>query len=294
LLECGASSMQGQILGCLVDLSDNHKSLPHITSWRGYDASTSAPHLFCELWRCEEAKMCVERAANGIICNAEKPLIGQQQFSRGVASLPATQPSEAIVDVADNNRAKIFALFSRIGFTDLPGLSIQDHITLTIIEHYLDLKVGEVWSEVMTELNGENVRPTTPDCEALEAISSAIQIRTGQIISAQRQLEEAEHQQDLEDEQNYYAQIRESHRQREKMTKDYTDYIERTSKHMMLKAAKERQELAIAASRINTNEAHTTAHRTTLPNLNTTTFCGRYISMDNMPTTRAVSEPQAS
>jgi len=229
----------------------------------------------------------VERAPNGVIWAAERPLIGQQQYSRGVVSLPSTQPSEAIVEVAENHRAKIFALFYRIGFTDLPGLSMQDHITLTIIEHYLDLKVGEVWSEVMSELTIESVRPTTPDCEALEAIASAIEIRTGQIISAQRHLEETEHQQNLEDEQKYYAQIRECHRQKDKMTKGYTDYIERTSKHMILKAAKEKQELAIAASRVQTNETLVTvAHRTDLPSLNTTTFCGRHIAVDNMPTTR--------
>ena len=29
------------------------------------------------------------------------------------------------------------------GFVELPGLTTEDHVTLTIIEHYLDLKVSK-------------------------------------------------------------------------------------------------------------------------------------------------------
>jgi len=44
-----------------------------------------------------------------------KPLIGQHQDAQPVISLPASCPSEAIVDVSENIRAKIYAIFCKIG-----------------------------------------------------------------------------------------------------------------------------------------------------------------------------------
>lgn len=59
----------------------------------------------------------------------------------------------------------------------------------------------------MAELEVENVRPVTPDKEALDAISSAIQIRAEQVQQVQRELLEAQAQQDLMDEQECYTQV---------------------------------------------------------------------------------------
>jgi len=55
--------------------------------------------------------------------------------------MPASSPSQAIVDVVENMRAKIHALFCKIGYTELSGMSTEDYVTLTIIEQYLNLKV---------------------------------------------------------------------------------------------------------------------------------------------------------
>lgn len=48
-------------------------------------------------------------------------------------------------------------------------------------------------------------------------------------------------------------QIRENHRQKEKAIRDFNEYVARTSNHMLLQAAKKRQELSIDASRVQTN-----------------------------------------
>lgn len=69
------------------------------------------------------------------------------------------------------------------------------------------MQSGEVWTEVMSELQEENVRPVTPDRDALEAISAAINIRAEQVIQVQQELLEAQKQQDLTDEQEFYAQV---------------------------------------------------------------------------------------
>ena len=44
-----------------------------------------------------------------------KPLIGQFQENQGVIPLPANCPSQAIVDVSENLRAKIYAIFCKLG-----------------------------------------------------------------------------------------------------------------------------------------------------------------------------------
>jgi len=41
--------------------------------------------------------------------------MGELQAKQGVVPLPANCPSQAIVDVSENMRAKIYALFSKIG-----------------------------------------------------------------------------------------------------------------------------------------------------------------------------------
>ena len=80
-------------------------------------------------------------------------------------------------------------------------------MTLTIIEHYLDFKLGEVWSEVLAELEEERVRPITPDREALEAIWRTVDDRTDHVRMVQNELLDAQQQQDLMDEQENYAEV---------------------------------------------------------------------------------------
>jgi len=71
----------------------------------------------------------------------------------------------------------------------------------------VDMQAGEVWKEVMSELEVENVRPVTPDRETLEAISTAINIRAEQVVQVQHELLEAQKQQDLLDEQEFFAKV---------------------------------------------------------------------------------------
>ena len=80
-------------------------------------------------------------------------------------------------------------------------------MTLTVIERYLDFKLGEVWSEVVEELEKEGVRPVTPDREALEAVSRTLEERAIDVMATQRKLLETKENQDLLDEQVHYAEV---------------------------------------------------------------------------------------
>jgi len=59
----------------------------------------------------------------------------------------------------------------------------------------------------MSELQVENVRPVTPDRESLEAVAMAINIRAEQVGQIQREQLDAQKQQDLLDEQEFFAQV---------------------------------------------------------------------------------------
>ena len=102
------------ILGCLLDLCENPKTIHHIHTWRGKD-NCSAAHLFCEVYRNEERDMGVKRDKDGAISDVTKPLMGALQEYQGVVPLPASNPSQSIVDVSENMRAKLYSLFCKIG-----------------------------------------------------------------------------------------------------------------------------------------------------------------------------------
>lgn len=283
LLEVCPKNMHNVILGCLLDLCENPKTVNHVLTWRGKDGCT-ASHLLCQIWRQEECEIGVKRDTQGAITDVHQPLMGRLQAQLGTVAMPASFVSQAIADVGENMRAKVYSLFCKMGFTDLPGLTVEDHVTLTIIEKYLDFKMGEVWSETIDELTSEQVRPVTPDQEAIEAISRAIEERAQIVLTTQSELLDAQKNQDNLDEQEFYADIRENHRQKEKAIGDFNDYVSRTSNFTLLKAAKDRQEISIDASRMQPKyKEQEHFHTTDLSNLTTTVFSGKHVRVINIP-----------
>jgi len=47
--------------------------------------------------------------------DSQKPLAGLIQDAQSIVSLPASCPSPAIVDVSENSRSKLYAIFSKMG-----------------------------------------------------------------------------------------------------------------------------------------------------------------------------------
>ncbi|XP_059159997.1 cilia- and flagella-associated protein 69-like isoform X2 [Physella acuta] len=281
LLEVCPKSMHNVILGCLLDLCENPKTVNHILAWRGKTGCTAA-HLLCQIWRHEENEIGVKRDNQGAIFDVRQPLMGAIQAEIGTKPLPASNVSPAIADVGENMRAKVYSIFCKTGFSDLLGLTVEDHVTITVIEKYLDFKMGEVWSETIQELQAENVRPVTPDQEALEAISRAIEERAMIVSTTQQELVEAQKNQDVLEEQEFYAEIRENQRQKEKAIADFTEFVARTSNFNSLKEAKQKQEISIDASRIHpTYNSNDLYHETGIPKLTTTVFSGKHVTALN-------------
>ena len=49
------------------------------------------------------------------VADLKQPLMGTVQERQGVIPLPANRPSQAIVDVSENMRAKIYSMFCKLG-----------------------------------------------------------------------------------------------------------------------------------------------------------------------------------
>nr|CAB3227189.1 uncharacterized protein C7orf63 [Phallusia mammillata] len=288
LLQACPRNMHNLILGCLLELCENPKTIAHIHTWRGTNDVT-APHLLIHLWREEEKRIGSLRDENGAIADVASPISGEMQRVHAVAPQSSSAASLSIVDVSENLRAKVFALFTRLGFSDLPGLTTEDYVTLAIIEKYLDFKLGEVWSEISNELPVEGVRPTTPDQEAMDTITRAIVERGKGVSMLQAELLEAESQQDLHDEKQFYVEVKENHKQREKSIESWNDYVKRTSNYRHLVNCKKQQDKSIESSRAKPrykDQAKKLAamfHETLLKKLHTTTFQGRNITVESTP-----------
>ena len=94
-------------------------------------------------------------------------------------------------------------MFCKLGFDRFQSkLSIQEHVKLLCISKYLDFKIGEIWTELTSELYFENIRPVTPDQDCIDTVALEIKTKAQTIQSKQneyiqRQLEE-EHNKEVE------------------------------------------------------------------------------------------------
>ncbi|XP_063682904.1 cilia- and flagella-associated protein 69-like isoform X2 [Bolinopsis microptera] len=280
LLEKCPPSMQNLVLGALLDLTEDARALPHVVTWRGTGQKT-AVSLLIQLWRAEEHAMGVKRDRNHIMADPATPLQGAEQLMTDVsAHALSSTPTLAILDVADNMRAKIYAMLFRIGFDNLPPVSAKDQITLTLIENYLDFKVGEVWEEIIAELMLDNITPIKSDREALREIQTIIAAKSEAVKRHQMEILDRESRVELEDEQACYEQIKFNFKQWEQQNASRINFINKTSDYETLQISKQRQSaLAEKSKQDPPGIRDTVEHNTLLKMLTTTVHSGRHINV---------------
>ncbi|XP_053324126.1 cilia- and flagella-associated protein 69 [Spea bombifrons] len=282
LLALNIKSMTNLVLGILVEFCDNPKTIPHIATWRGKKNETAAK-LLIQLWKQEEEELGVRRDEFGCIIDAKKPLVGQFQDAQEITPAPGSCFSVAIMEVAENTRAKIYSVFCKIGFENLPGLSALDYVTLSVISRYLEFKVGEVWSEIRAELKAENIKPVTCDQEVLDVIAKASENISKIVASHQTEMIENHQQMELQEEQQKYTEIKANHKQREIVMKSWDNFLARTSNYEALKKAKRLQEKSIESSRPKVKPKNAIMHSTHIPRLHTTVPCGTVVTVESTP-----------
>ncbi|NXD18941.1 CFA69 protein, partial [Spelaeornis formosus] len=221
------------ILGILVEFSDNPKTTLHMRIWRGKRDQTAA-NLLIQLWRQEELDLGVKRDQYGKIVDTKRPITTSFQKQQKVVPLPASCPSFAIMEVSESMRAKVYSLFCKLGFENLPGLSAKDFVTLAIIQRYIDFKIGEVWSEICAEIK-EEFRPVTPDETTLKLTSELSKNIGKTVLDLQTEVLERQHHHEIQQEKEIYKEIQASQTQRELINKSWENFLTRTSNYEELK-----------------------------------------------------------
>uniref|UniRef100_A0A3P9H2H2 Cilia- and flagella-associated protein 69 ARM repeats domain-containing protein n=1 Tax=Oryzias latipes TaxID=8090 RepID=A0A3P9H2H2_ORYLA len=230
---CGAVCVHGVVLSTLLDLCDNPNTLPHLLSWRDGTGQT-APRLLLQLWREEEEELGVSRNRHGGIVDPQRPLLNCFQLNESGLTFSSNKASLAVMEVSENLRAKIYFIFYYLGFQELPGLSTEDYVTLSIVKRYLDFKVGEVWEETSREVRRENVWLFSDDEEALTNICKASEdttIKNNQLFLSLNE---------INPNVTFFFQLQiKSHRKQEAlMAKSWDSYVSRTSSYKVLKVSK--------------------------------------------------------
>uniref|UniRef100_A0A672IRI8 Cilia- and flagella-associated protein 69 ARM repeats domain-containing protein n=1 Tax=Salarias fasciatus TaxID=181472 RepID=A0A672IRI8_SALFA len=206
LLSMSPKCVHGVVLATLLELCDNPNTLCHILNWRGSSGQT-APGLLLQLWREEEEALGVPRSQHGGITDPKKPVLSHFHPDDIQLSFPPHVPSAAVLEVSENLRSKIYSIFCKLGFQELPGLSTRDYMTLSIIRRYLDFKVGEVWDEIRKELSLDGVRPISPDQGALTSICKVAEDTARWISEEQNSILEQQTKEDMSQEELLYTEV---------------------------------------------------------------------------------------
>ncbi|KAG8004904.1 Cilia-and flagella-associated protein 69 [Nibea albiflora] len=205
LLSSSPRCVHYNILATLLELCDNTNTVSHILSWRD-DGGRTAPRLLLQLWRDEEEELEVSRSQHGGIADPQRPIFSLHQQDDTQLSFPANAPSAAVLELSEKLRSKIYSIFCKLGFQELPGLSTKHYVTLSIVRRYLDFKVGEVWEEINRELSLDGVRPITPDEEALSIICKIAEDTARRVTAEQNSILEQQEKEDIGEEQLMYTE----------------------------------------------------------------------------------------
>uniref|UniRef100_A0A9J7X9S9 Cilia- and flagella-associated protein 69 ARM repeats domain-containing protein n=1 Tax=Cyprinus carpio carpio TaxID=630221 RepID=A0A9J7X9S9_CYPCA len=236
LLQRSPRRMLTPLVSALLELCENPQAVTHLLRWSG-DRDTSAPQLLLHIWRREEETTGVSRDPHGMITDVKRPIVSRHQ-DESSSSSSSHDVSAAVRDVSENLRANIYCIFCKLGFEGLLGLSAEDHVTLSVIHRYLDFKVCEVVQELWSE-----GAPAVPSGEA--ALKSVLQVSEAtaeSVRSLQQSILGRRQQEELQEEQRLYSEIRFTHRQRVITAEAWRSYVARTSNYSVLKEFRRLQE----------------------------------------------------
>ncbi|KAG5462328.1 MAG: hypothetical protein BJ554DRAFT_5359, partial [Olpidium bornovanus] len=195
LLEVSSSMLRRHTLGCLLDLLENPKvATMHFIEWRsGRDSAIGVAEMLVRIWDEEEKFLGIVNGPHGSLNNRKQPLVSpRRKAHHGLHPVQwrvdgATEGvsdhgniSDAIMEIDDNLRGKIYGMFCKLGFDSFTGLPTEATVKLAL--------VGEVWHEITSELWASNVRPISPDQACIEEVFSSVDLKADAIWTKQREI----------------------------------------------------------------------------------------------------------
>ncbi|XP_043488894.1 cilia- and flagella-associated protein 69-like [Polistes fuscatus] len=284
VIEVTPAPVRCLFLGLLSDICENIFCGHFLCTWRGMDKNKGFMSLLTKIWREEEKEIGVKRRPDGTVEDPELPQMGVKQWLDTYHSKLTYNVSPALIDMIGSVRSKIYAICQiierygekyemarnhyKILFDALP---IEDQITMSTINLYFRLKIGETWVEISKYLAELGVTPLGMDGQIISLMTQRyhswglfIQERQRKINASFKNIEEIE-------EKEEYARIRDSMLAPTFDALDEIEYIRRTTdRTYMLKKKDLQNQMVNEYLRYPPNANIEQCHRTFQENINVT------------------------
>jgi hypothetical protein len=154
LVDLDAVDCKTHILGCILDLLENPKTIRHVIQWQQNQDTISK--LLLRMW------------------DREGPETG-----------------DTLRSLSSTNRSKMYSLLSKLGFPR-DGLCTQELVQMESVSKYLDMKIKSMWEENIQWFQTSGVRPVSPDLYTLDQITKTNQEKCQHVLQRQEELRNLE------------------------------------------------------------------------------------------------------
>ncbi|XP_046828282.1 cilia- and flagella-associated protein 69-like [Vespa crabro] len=238
VIEITSSPVRCLFLGLLIDICENIFCGHYLCTWRGIDKNKGFMSLLAMIWREEESEIGIKKRSD----DTELPQLGPKQWLETYRTKLRYEVSPAMIDLIGSSRSKIYALrqiIERYGEKYqmardhykilINDLSIEDKITMSTVNLYFRLKIGQTWIEISKYLAQLGVIPLGMDGQLMSLMSQRyhfwglfIRERQNKFNATAKTIEEIE-------EKDEYARIRDSLLAPTFDALDEIEYIRRTT-----------------------------------------------------------------
>ncbi|ORX87804.1 hypothetical protein BCR32DRAFT_124437 [Anaeromyces robustus] len=184
--------IRNHAIGCLLDLMENINARSYVLLWRSRNnCNVGIEQLLINLWTDIENNKGVNKLDGNIIYNTKFPLHSETYIKDTFKLKENIELNKSCVidEMKEDLRVKIFSIFEILGFNTFDStLTIDQKICLEYIKKYLDFKVGEIWDEIIDELEIQGVRPVTPDKDYIHAIHRSLNKKGETVQKFQQEL----------------------------------------------------------------------------------------------------------
>ncbi|KAL2713449.1 cilia- and flagella-associated protein 69-like isoform X1 [Vespula squamosa] len=242
VIDTTSSPVRCLFLGLLTDICENIFCGHYLCTWRGVDKDKGFISLLAMIWREEEREIGVRKQLDGSIADTELPQMGWKQWLWTYHKKLRHDVSPAMIDTIGSSRSKIYALrqiiekygeqyqMARDHYKILINdLSVEDKITMSTVNLYFRLKLGQTWIEISKYLAQLGVTPLGMDGELMFLMSQRYHSWGLFIQKRQRKLNVAAKRLEGIEEKEEYARIRDTLLAPTFDALDEIEYIRRTT-----------------------------------------------------------------
>ncbi|KAG7212571.1 hypothetical protein KM043_012870 [Ampulex compressa] len=293
IVEISTYPVRCLFLGILTDICDDSFCGQYLCTWRGADKKTGLMSLLAMVWREEEIRLRVRRHSDGSMEDIELPQMGTKQWMDTYRSKLLSNVSPTLIDMIGSVRSKIYSIrqiierehekyeFARNRYKILlHDLPIEDRITMSCVELYFRLKLGQMWTEIYKYLEQVGITPSSMDGQVMFLMMQRhrswgmfIQEQQKKLVLSVKNAEELREKQE-------YARIRDSKLQEALEAFEEVDYIRRTTDRSYLLERKENQRKRVNANLCFPRDADKEhCHRTFQDRLNVTAIFDQHCSI---------------